>query len=140
MTLQTKVDYKDVTRFVGNIKRYQVIERQEYGVATREGMAIIMRVTKKRAPVDKNRLRDSIGFRVGMVQRMPMGEAFVGVREYPGILDESEHTHYRRGPHKGSATKGWWSLVTEMSKVKQRIEKRFTFSFHRIINRIKKGR
>jgi hypothetical protein len=139
MTLQTKVDYKDVTRFVGSIKRYQVIERQEYGVAAREGTAIIHTTAKKRAAVDKGRMRNSIGFRVGMVQRMPMGVVEVGTRVYPSILDKSARTHYRRGPRSGSPTKGWFSLITKLGKVVRGVERRYTLAFHRIINRIRKG-
>lgn len=140
MTLQTKVDYKDVTRFVGNIKRYQVIERQEIGVATREGTAIIHAAAKKRAAVDTGRKRNSIGFRVGIVQRMPVGVVDVGTRVYPAILDASARTHYRRGPRSGSPTRGWFSMVTKLGKVVRAVERRFSMAFPRIITRIKKGR
>ncbi len=138
--IQGKVDYEDVTRFVKNITRYQIIERRELSVATREGTAIIHREGKKRSPVDTSRTRNSIGLRVGIVRGMPMGLVEVGTQVYPEILNKSGRHHYRRGPRAGQTTAGWFSGVVRLTKIISGVEKRFTFAFHRIINIIKRGR
>lgn len=88
----------------------------------RRGLTRIMLAGHKaavaNAPVDKGILRGGLAPGAGVTQvdtANPPKWAMVGtnVKTYPGVLNESDKTHYRSGPNAGRGTKGWLDSIEQ---------------------------
>ncbi len=94
---------------------------RHHAVAMKNSVFHLERKWKIAAPVDTGRYRGSIFGRVQIgvgFDREVIGVVKSPVQPYPLILEESERTHYRRGPRRGQPTKGHVKRVKEKAQVK----------------------